>query len=93
MENQLADQEAKTLGLVGSKLNTSALSDLSMILSDVHGQISSLEQKLDLVSLHTPETGVAGQNSPNSPDHIHSLITTASEIRDRLSKLFTELVI
>ena len=81
-----------TLGL--GKPNASGLTDLNMILSDIHNQLTSLEQKLELVSVNQQtKSDAIAQNSPNSPDHIHSLLTNAGAIRDRLGKLYEELVI
>lgn len=79
-----------------TKPNSSALSDLSVILSDAHGLLTKLEDKLAQVSSQVPSDVAKAETAAGqlgSPDHVHSLISSANRVRERLETILNGLVI
>lgn len=71
-----------------------ALHELSGILGDIHNQIGSLEERLNLVSTRQnggEKAALAGGQAPVNSVHVNALVDSANGIRARLGRLFEEL--
>jgi hypothetical protein len=71
-----------------------ALNDLSQILSDIHGSLSTLENRLNLVSIRSEQQNSSTASTPSAvPAHVSELLDSSVGIRNRLDKILSELVI
>lgn len=76
------------------EVRSGVLHEISMVLGDIHQQVTSLEERLNLVSTRSKEsTDVPTNTLSANGAHVSSLLESANLVRAKIGRLYEELSI